>query len=98
VATLSLPYTVNFVEPVAMPSMVHEVPAAAVAVKRPAAVMVPHLALQVTGADAVNCCVAPSAVVAETGVITMGETILRAALALPLPFVAVAVTVQVVVG
>jgi hypothetical protein len=70
------------------------VPTAAVAVNSPEAVIDPHAAVQVTGALAVNCCVWPCGVVADTGVITMGETTFTLAVALPLPFVAVAVIVQ----
>jgi hypothetical protein len=56
--------------------------------------MVPQPAVQVTGALALNCCVCPCGVVAETGVITIGETTLTLAVALPLPSVAVAVIVH----
>jgi hypothetical protein len=97
-ATLSLPYTVNFGETVATPSIVQDVPTAAVAVKSPPAVIVPHFALQITGAEAVNCWVCPGDVVAETGVITIGETIVRLDVAVPLPSVAVAFMVQAVLG
>jgi hypothetical protein len=97
-ATLSLPYTVNFGETVAVPTMVQDVPTVAVAVKRPLAVIVPHFAVQATGAEVVNCCVCPSTVVADTGVITIGETIVRLAVAVPLPSAAVAFIVQVVLG
>jgi len=47
---------------------------------------------------AVNCWVCPNAVDADTGVITMGETRVSWAFALSPPLVAVAVTVQVVLG
>lgn len=73
-------------------------PIAAVAVKRPPGVIVPHFATQVTGMEAVNCCVDPSGVVAATGVMMIGDTTVIFAVALPLPFVAVAVTTQVVLG
>jgi hypothetical protein len=84
--------------PVAIPSMVQLEPTAALAVNRPPVVMDPHLAVQVTGALAVNCWVFPCGVLAETGDMVMGETIVTLAVAAPLPLVAVAVTVQVVVG
>ena len=83
---------------VAMPSMVQFEPTVPLAVYSPLALMVPHFAIQVTGMLAVNCCVWPCGVLAETGVITMGDTTVTLALALPLPSVAVAVTLQVVVG
>jgi hypothetical protein len=95
---LSLPNTANFGDAVATPSMVQDDPMAAVAVNRPPAVIAPHLALQVTGTEAVNCCVFPSVVVADSGVITIGETMVRLAVAVPLPSPAVAFTVQVVLG
>ena len=60
--------------------------------------MVPHFAVQVTGILAVNCWVCPCGVLAETGVITMGETTVTVAEAAPLPLVAVAVTLQVELG
>lgn len=56
--------------------------------------MEPQPAVHVTGALALNCCVCPCGVVAETGVITIGETTVTLAVPLPLPFVAVAVIVQ----
>jgi hypothetical protein len=84
--------------PVAIPSMVQFDPTGPLAVYSPAEVMLPHLAIHVTGTLAVNCCVLPCAVLAEMGVITIGETIVMDALALPLPLVAVAVTLHVVVG
>jgi hypothetical protein len=74
--------------------MVQSVPIAAVAVKRPPEVIVPHFAVQFTGMEAVNCCVDPCGVVADTGVMTIGETTVISAVALPLPPVAVAVTTQ----
>jgi hypothetical protein len=74
------------------------VPIAAVAVKRPPDVIVPHFATQVTGTEAVNCCVDPSGVVAATGVMTIGDTTVMFAVALSPPLVAVAVTAQVVLG
>jgi len=77
---------------------VQGVPIAAVALKRPPAVTEPHFALQVTGAEALNCCVDPSGVVAETGVMMIGDTRVTLAFALPLPSFAVAVTTQVVLG
>jgi hypothetical protein len=46
----------------------------------------------------VNCWVFPCGVFAETGVITIGETTVTLTVALPLPSVAFAVTVQVVLG
>ena len=74
------------------------VPIAAVAVKRPPAVIVPHFTVQFTGTEALNCCVDPSGVVAATGVMMIGDTTVISAVALPLPSVAVAVTTQVVLG
>jgi hypothetical protein len=47
---------------------------------------------------AVNCWVLPCGVFADTGVITMGDTTVTLAVALPLPSVAVAFTLQVVLG
>jgi hypothetical protein len=70
------------------------VPTGALAVYRPPLVIVPHLAVHVTGALAVNCWVCPWGVVADTGVITMGDTTFTLAVALPLPLVAVAVMVH----
>jgi hypothetical protein len=78
--------------------MVQYVPKVAVAVNRPLAVIVPHFALHVTGTEAMNCCVFPSTVVADGGVKTMGETMANLAVAVPLPLLPVAVTVQVVLG
>jgi hypothetical protein len=96
--TTSYPYTVYSGATVATPSTVQGVPIAAVAVKRPLEVIVPHLAVQLTGAEAVNCCVDPSGVVAETGVMTIGETTVIFDVALSPPLVAVAVTSQVALG
>ncbi len=82
----------------AMASMVQLDPTAPLAVYRPVELMVPHFAVQVTAMLAVNCCVLPCGVLAETGVITIGETTLIVAVAAPLPLVAVAVTLHVVLG
>jgi len=89
---------VYFVVPVAIASMVQLDPTVPLAVKRPAALMVPHFAVQLTGMLAVNCCVLPCGVLADTGVMTIADTTLIEALALPLPLVAVAVTLHVVLG
>jgi len=89
---------VYFVVPVAIASMVQLDPTVPLAVKRPAALMVPHFAVQLTGILAVNCCVLPCAVLADTGVMTMADTTATAPLAVPLPLVAVAVTLHVVLG
>jgi hypothetical protein len=75
-------------------SIVQLDPTGALAVKSPPAVIVPHLAIHVTGMLAVNCCVFPCGVFAEAGVMTMGETTVTVAVELPLPLVAFAVTVQ----
>ena len=56
----------------------------------------PHFADHVTGMLAENCCVFPCDVAAETGVITIGDTTVKLAVAFPLELVAV--TVQVVWG
>ena len=77
-----------------MPSIVQYWPTGALAVYSPEESIDPQAAVQVTGALAVNCCVCPCGVVADAGVITMGETTLTLAFALPLPSVAVAVIVQ----
>ena len=53
--------------------MVQTEPCVPEAVKRPAAVMLPHEAFHVTDALAVNCWVCPWPVAADEGVITMGE-------------------------
>jgi hypothetical protein len=80
--------------PVAIPSTVQKVPTDPEAVKRPPAVIEPQAAIQVTGTLAANCCVIPKGVVADTGVITIGETTVTAATERPLPSVAFAVMVQ----
>jgi len=92
----SNPYAVYFVVPLAMASMVQFVPTVPLAVNRPVALIVPHFAVQVTGMLAVNCCVCPCGVLADTGVITMADTTVMPALALLLEFVAV--TLHVVLG
>lgn len=81
-----------------MPSMVQFDPTVPLAVKRPVALIVPHFAVHVTGMLAVNGCVFPCGVLADAGVITIGEITFTIALAAPVPFVAVAVTLQVVLG
>jgi hypothetical protein len=91
---LSYPYTVYFGFPVAIPSTVQKVPTDPAAVKRPPAVIEPQPAVHATGTLAVNCCVIPRGVVADTGVIMIGETTVTVAVELPLPLVAFAVTVQ----
>jgi hypothetical protein len=60
-------------------------------VKSPVEEMVPQLAVQTTGRFAVNCWVWPCAVVAELGVIVMGEVMLAVEDAVA-PVLAVAVT------
>jgi hypothetical protein len=77
---------------------VQDLPIAAVAVKRPPEVIVPHCTVQFTGLEALNCCVDPCGVIAATGVMMIGETTVIFAVALPLPSVAVAVTTQVRLG
>jgi len=52
---LSYPYTVYFGPELAVPWTVQYLPAGALAVKRPPAVMEPQAAVHVTGALAVNC-------------------------------------------
>jgi len=94
----SYPYTVYFGDTVAVPWMVQLDPTAPFAVKRPLALITPHLAVQVTGWLAENYCVVPCGVFAETGVIKIGETTVTFAGALPLPSAAFAVTEQVVLG
>jgi hypothetical protein len=95
---VSKPYAVYCGAVVAMASMVQLEPAVPLAVYNPVELMVPHFAVQVTGMLAENCCVLPWGVLADDGVITIGETTLTVAVALPLPLVAVAVTLQVVEG
>ena len=82
----------------AIPSIVQLVPTGALAVYNPPAVIVPHFAIHFTGALDVNCCVFPCTVRAETGVIVIGDTMFTLAVDAPLPFVAVAVTIQPVLG
>ena len=60
--------------------------------------IVPHFAVHVTCMFAVNCCVCPCGVFADAGLMMMGETTVTLAVLLPLPFVAVAVTVQLVLA
>jgi hypothetical protein len=65
------------------------------AVNKPVASTVPQEADHVAGILAVNCCVRFCAVVAEAGVMTKGDvTDTTADAVLPVPSVAVAVTVQ----
>ena len=54
----------------------------------------PHFAAQVTDALAVNCCVCPWGVIADTGVMTMGETTFGFVVAVWPPLVAVAIMVH----
>ena len=61
---------------------------------KPPLVIDPHDALQVTAVFAVNCCVCPCGVLAEAGVIVIGEVTFAVVEAVPVPLVAVAVTVQ----
>ena len=84
--------------PVAIASMVQLVPTVPLAVNKPLELMLPHFAVQDTGMLALNCCVCPCGVFADTGVITIGDATVTLAVALPLPFVAVAVTLHVVVA
>lgn len=97
-AIVSYPYAVYCTVPVAIASMVQLVPTVPLAVKRPVALMVPHLAVHVTGIFALNCCVCPCGVFADTGDMTIGETIVTLAVLLPLPLVAVPVIVHDVLG
>jgi hypothetical protein len=97
-AIVSNPYAVYFTVPVAIASMVQLVPTVPLAVNRPVELMVPHLAVHDTGMLAVNCWVCPCGVLADGGVMMIAETTVTFAVLLPLPFVAVAVTVQVVLG
>jgi hypothetical protein len=85
---------VYFVVPIAIPSIVQYFPTAALAVYSPPEVIDPHAAVHVTGALAVNCCVCPCGVIAETGVITIGDTTEGFVVAVWPPLVAVAVMVQ----
>ncbi len=79
-----------------MASTVQRVPAGDVAVKSPAALIVPHFAIHLTGKLALNCCVSPCGVFAVAGVITMGDTNWTLAVENAAePSVAVAVTLQV---
>jgi hypothetical protein len=94
----SYPYAVYFTVPDAIASMVQLVPTVPLAVYRPVALMVPHFAVHVTGMFAVNCCVCPCGVFADTGVMMMAETTVTFAVLVPLPLVAVPVTVHVVLG
>ena len=57
--------------------------------------IVPHAAVQVTGAEALNCCVLPCGVLAETGDMIIGETTITFVVPVAPPLVAFAVTVQV---
>jgi hypothetical protein len=84
--------------PVEIASIVQLDPTGALAVKSPPAVIVPHLAIHVTGMLAVNCCVFPCGVFAEAGVMTMGDTMSTSAVALPLPLIATAVIWHEVAG
>lgn len=60
--------------------------------------MAPQAAVQFTGMLAVRICVLPCARRGVAGDIPMGETTVTGALAAPLPSLAVAVTLQVVLG
>jgi hypothetical protein len=72
-----------------------QLPVLAGAVKSPVPSIEPQEAAQVTGWLAENCCVRFTAVVAEEGVIVIGEVTVAVPLAVRLlPSVAVAVTVQ----
>ena len=84
--------------PVAIASIVQLVPTVALALYRPVVEMEPHLALHVTGMLAVNCCVFPCGVLADAGVIVIGDVTVTLAVTLPVPLVALAVTVHVVLG
>jgi hypothetical protein len=74
--------------------MLHFDPAAPLAVNNPAALIDPHVALHVTAALAVNCCVWPCTVEADAGVMLIGEVTAAVVLALPPPVVEVAVIVH----
>jgi len=95
---VSKPYTVYFTVPVAIASIVQFVPTVPLAVYSPVEVIVPHFAIHVTGMLAVNCCVFPCGVFADVGVMTIGDVTVTFAVTLPLPLVAFAVTVHVVLG
>jgi hypothetical protein len=81
-------------DPVAIASMEHFDPAVPLAVNNPPALIVPHVALHVTAAFAVNCCACPCAVEADAGVMLIGDVIVTVVPALPAPVVEVAVTVH----
>ena len=91
-------YAVYFTVPVAIASMVQLVPTVPLAVYRPPELMVPHFAVHETGIFAVNCCVFPCGVLADVGVMVIGEVTVTLAPTLPVPLVAFAVTVHVVVA
>jgi hypothetical protein len=78
--------------------MVQLWPTDAFAVKIPALVIAPHFAVQLTAMFAVNGCEPPCATLGPIGLSVIGETTVICAVAIPLPFVAVAVTTQLVVG
>jgi hypothetical protein len=78
--------------------MVQVWPTEALAVKIPALVIAPHLAVQLTAMLAVNGCEPPWATLGPTGLSVSGDTTATCAVALPVPLVAVAVTTQLVVG
>jgi len=75
--------------------MVHALPCVADAVNSPAELMLPQDAVQLTAIFAEDCCVWPCAVTTLAGEIISGEVMVAVVEALaPLPFVAVADTVQ----
>jgi hypothetical protein len=91
-------YAVYFTVPVAIAWIVQFVPTVPLAVYSPLELMVPHLAVHVTGIFAVNCCVFPCGVFADVGEMVIAEITVTLALTLPLPLVAFAVTVHVAEG
>lgn len=74
--------------------MVQTEPCVPEAVKRPAAVMLPQEEVQAAAMLAVNCCVAPEAVVVLMGESVNGEVTVAVAVALPVPKAGLAVMVQ----
>lgn len=93
--TVSMALAVYAVPPVPVAVTVHALPCVAEAVKRPAALMVPHDADHATDMFAVNCCVWPSGVVALAGEIAIGDvTVALVDAVWPLPSVAFAVMVH----
>jgi len=78
----------------AMALMVQALPGVADAVNRPAVLMLPQVADQLTAVFAENCCFCPCAVTALAGEIVIGDVTLANVDVEPLPLVAVAVMVH----